>query len=120
MYLYIEIVDVVANAFVELLDKKGTRDLFFEDLDNYGARVVEKLNEDQDTKAVYVVSRESQQAIVDDYSHFFEEIEKDGKRGIHLKDHVSSEQLWMRFCASMSYKVFCAFRAQDVTKVLGV
>lgn len=120
MYLYIEIVDVVANAFVELLDNNGTRDVYYDDLDNYGAMVVEKLNEEEDTRAVYVVSKESQQAIIEDYSEFFEEFEKNGRKGIHLNDSVSSIQLWQKFCSSMSFKVFCAFRSKDVVRALGV
>lgn len=116
MYLYIEIVDVVANAFIELLKNKSEQKvLLFSELDAYGARVIEYLNKDNDIHAVYVVSQESQHSICADYSDFFSEYEgENGERGIELKDGVEPMDIWERFCAALSIKVIMAFKGVSV------
>ena len=120
MYIYIEIEDLVANALIELLEKKGKREVLFKDLDAYGACVVEALSSDGETKAALVVSRESQMAMIEDYTDMFEAFEQDGAKGIRLKDGISSLQLWERFCASLSMKVIAAFRSERPKRALGV
>ena len=121
MYIYIEIEDLVANALIELVEKNERREVLFKELDDYGARVIDVLNRDGETKAVLVVSRESQTAILEDYADMFEPFEKDGAKGIRLKDGISSMQLWKRFCVSLSVRVIEAFQASSITKeALGV
>lgn len=120
MYIYIEIEDLVANALIELVENKGKREVLFKDLDEYGACVVEVLSSDGKTKAALVVSRESQMAMLEDYTDMFEPFEKDGAKGIRLKDGISSLQLWERFCTSLSMKVIAAFRSEKSKQALGV
>lgn len=116
MYIYIEIEDLVANAFIELVEKKGQREVLFKELDDYGAQVVGALNRDGETKAILVISRESQTAMLEDYTDMFEPFEKDEAKGIRLKAGISSIQLWKRFCVSLSVKVIEAFQASSITK----
>lgn len=120
MYIYIEIEDLVANALIELVEKKGKREVLFWELDNYGARVINELNSDGRTKAVLVVSRESQMAVLEDYTDMFEPYELGGMPGIRLRDGVEPIQLWIRFCASLSMKVISAFQAENAKRALGV
>ena len=120
MYTYIEMEDLVANAFIELVEKKNKREILFSELDEYGAKVIEALNSNGVTDAVLVVSRESQLAMIEDYSDMFEGFEKDGAKGIRLLDNVEPIDLWRRFCASLSLKVLNAFKAQSTKDVLGV
>lgn len=120
MYVYLEIVDVVANAFMELL-KNERREILYYELDEYGAKAVEVLNREEDMHAMYIVSRESQHAICVDYSDYFEEFTDDEKnaRGIRLKEGVDSQAIWTRFCVALSIKVLRAFRNQETVSVLG-
>ena len=120
MYIYIEIEDLVANALIELVEKNDRREVLFRELDEYGARVIDILNSDGKTNAILVVSRESQMALLEDYSNMFEPFEKDGALGIRLKDGVTSIDLWKRFCASLSLKVIRAFQTQQAKQALGV
>ena len=113
MYIYIEIEELVANALIELVEKKGRREVLFKELDEYGARVVDILSSDGETKAVLVVSRESQIAMLEPF-------EKEGAKGIRLKDGILTMQLWMRFCTSLSMKVIDAFRSARPKEALGV
>lgn len=118
MYIYIEIQELVVNALIELA-KKNTRMISFKDLDDYGARVIEVLNGDEDVHAVLVVSRESQQAIVEDYSDFFEYANIGGAKGICLKDGVEAVDLWEKFCASLSLRVVEALKSKQAVQGLG-
>ncbi len=120
MYIYIEIVDLVANAFIDLVEEAGKREILFSELDAYGAKVIEAINRNGETRAVLVVSRESQMAMLEDYSDMFEEFERDGAKGIRLKDEIQPMELWIRFCTPLSYKVLKAFREQSTKEVLGV
>lgn len=119
MYIYIELADVVANAFVELVEKKGRREVLFSELDAYGAQVVKLLNQGE-TQAILVVSRESQLEMLEDYTDLFEPFEQDGAPGIKLKDHVQPMDLWSKFCTSLSMKVIRAFQSEIAKQMLGV
>lgn len=115
MYLYIEIVDVVANAFMELLKKGGKKYVLFSELDNYGAKVVEYLNADENIHAVYVVSQEAQHDLCVDYSQFFKEYEGDnGERGVELEDGISEMDIWNHFCTALSFRVMMAFKKTSI------
>lgn len=118
--IYIQIEDLIANAFIDLVEANSQREIFYSDLDAYGARVIEQINLNQDTKAILVVSRESQLAIVEDYSDMFEAFERNGAKGIRLLDNVDPIDLWERFCTSLSYPVLMAFQAPEVRQALGV
>lgn len=117
MYLYIEIIDVVANAFIELLKKEEKRYVLFSELDSYGAKVVEYLNEKEGIHAIYVVSQEDQHDLCVDYSGFFKEYKSEnGERGIELKEGISQMDIWEQFCAALSFKVIMAFKKVSVVE----
>lgn len=120
MYIYIEIQDLVANALIELLERGKKGEVLFRQLDEYGARVVEVLSKEKETTAVLVVSRESQMAMVEDYGDMFELFERDGAKGIRLKEGFDALQVWNRFCTSLSLKVLRAFQSQQTKEALGV
>lgn len=120
MYIYIEIEDLVANALIELVENKGKREVLFKELDEYGARVIDVLSSDGKTKAVLLVSRESQAAMLEDYTDMFEPFEFNGAKGIRLREGIDTIQLWKRFCTSLSLKVIAAFQAAKTKEALGV
>ena len=109
MYVYIDVVDVVANAFIGIINQ-GKNVILYKDLDAYGARVVEILNKHDNTTAVYISSGESNRVIFEDYSDFFDEYEDENKyKGIKLNDGITQQMLWSRFCVSLSLKILDAF-----------
>ncbi len=109
MYIYLEVIDVVANAFIGIL-KMDRKSILYKELDAYGAKVVEILNKDENTNAVYISSRESKMSIFEDYSEYFDEYQdNEGYKGIVLKEGKTREDLWSAFCVSMSLRVLDAF-----------
>lgn len=50
----------------------------------------------------------------------FEPFERDGAKGIRLKDGILPIQLWKRFCTSLSMKVIEAFQSSRTKEALGV
>ena len=68
---------------IEMLKKGGQRFLTYNEIEMYGAEVVQILRENGE-KAVLILSRENTDALFRNYSEFFEESEQSGKRGITL------------------------------------
>ncbi len=117
--IYIQLVDLVANALCSLLEQNRSGRISFQKIDEYGAKVVEIFSENQGTKAYLVMSREDQDALFDDYSDFFMLYEDpNGEKGIQLKDSVTEDQLWQRFCLSLSLDVLKVFKSENLRDLL--
>lgn len=118
MCFYIGIEDLAANAMIEMLKKGGQRFLTYNEIEMYGAEVVQILKENGE-KAVLILSRENTDALFRNYSEFFEEKEQNGKRGIKLKDDKEVEDLIQQFRGYLALDVLLAFMNQRSVQVLG-
>lgn len=116
--VYIEMLDLVANALIFLLDNNKEKKISFAMLDKYGTKVREVLEKENDTDVYIYMSRESQDAIFEDYSEFFEQYNDNGTKGIKLKEGITSERLWKKFCLYLPLGVLKAFEDSSVTDVL--
>ena len=76
MRIYIKNSDVVANAFVILLDHGKSRKIYYADIDNYASIVIDKLNSINGIRAMYSVSKESNKELIKKHSDFFEEFKE--------------------------------------------
>ena len=113
---YIQIEDLAANALITLLDldKKNTS-VTFQQLSEYGNVVVEKLRKEQ--KEVYLLlSRDSTNAFVSDYTDFFDINEKN--ETIALKSDKKIEDLREKFRSNISFDVLMAFISEEAVSVL--
>ena len=118
MCFYIGIEDLAANAMIEMLKKGGQRFLTYNEIEMYGAEVVQILRENGE-KAVLILSRENTDALFRNYSEFFEESEQSGKRGITLKKDKEVEDLIQQFRGYLALDVLLAFMNQRSVQVLG-
>ena len=118
MYFYIGIEDLAANAMIELLKKGGQRFITYNEIEMYGAEVVQILKESGE-KAVLILSRENTDALFRNYSEFFEEEEQNGKKGIKLKDGKKVEDLIQQFRSYLALDVLLAFMNKRSVQVLG-
>lgn len=116
--VYIEMLDLVANALIFLLDNNKEKKISFATLDKYGAKVREFLAKENGTDVYLYMSRESQDAIFEDYSEFFEQYNDNGTKGIKLKNDITSENLWEKFCLYLPLDVLKAFDDSSVQEVL--
>lgn len=119
MCIYIGIEDLVANAIIELAEKKQQREVFFKDLDKYGATVVKLLNK-EDEKAVLILSTERTNNFLSDYSAYYELFNDGENEGIRLKDEIQIDELWSKFRSYLSVKVMKAFMSSESVQALGV
>lgn len=117
--IYIGIEDLVANALIELVENTGSRQVFFKDLDEYGAMVVKCLN-DKNEQAVLLLSKERTNEFLHDYSDLFEFFSEGISEGIRLKDGVTVEELWEKFRGYLSVDVMLAFMDSVAISKLGV
>lgn len=119
MCFYIGIEDLAANALIESMRRAEKTFLTYKEIENYGSRVVEFLNE-KGEKAVLVLSRESTNALFRNYSDFFQEKKINGEMGIELKDDVSLEDLINQFRGYLALDVLMAFVNENSVQALGV
>ena len=119
MSYFIGIEDLAANALIEVLLKYDKRFLSFFDIERYGAKVVQLLNEKEE-KAILILSRESTNALFRNYSDFFVEKEQQGKKGIYLKDDKTVDDLIECFRGYLSLEVLLAFIDKRSTEVLEI
>ena len=118
MCYYIGIQDLVANALIELA-KKGIDEVSFKRLNAYGARVIEKLNENKE-RAVLVLSRDYTNRFIHDCTEYFEV--KPGEDGdlICLKKGIDPDALEDVFRLYTDYKVLQAFVDSRSLEALGI
>lgn len=120
MYIYIGIEDLVANAIIELAENNKERKVLLKDLDEYGAMVVKYLNENNE-KAMLILSTERTNVFLHDYSNYFETYCDNGvDEGIKLKESVEIADLWDKFRCYLSADVIRAFMDMNALQKLGV
>lgn len=119
MCFYIGIEDLAANALIESMRRAEKTFLTYKEIENYGSRVVELLNE-KGEKAVLILSRESTNALFRNYSDFFQEKNVNGEKGIELKKEVTLEKLINQFRGYLALDVLLAFVNENSVQALGV
>ena len=117
--LFINITDVVANAFIHVLETTPNKKfLSYVEIKQYGINVVQFLH-DKGKPAILMCSRDDVAIMLHDYEEFFEEhMEEDGTSGIKLCDGKTIEDLIHTFRGYLALNVLFAFLDEDVAKVL--
>lgn len=118
MCFYIGIEDLVANALIFSLEK-GKNFLTYDEIENYGTKVVQILNE-KGEKAVLILSRESTNALFRNYSEFFEERKIRNTMGIALKEGKQVKDLIIQFRGYLALDVLMALVNEKSVQALGV
>ncbi len=113
--IYIEIDDLVGNAFVSYLEKTGKRVLPIQKIESFGNNIVSELN-NNGISSTLLLSRDKTYAFFYEYSDMFLFIEKDGM--IILKEDISVKDLIQKFSGYLSLKVLRAFRNEENIKIL--
>lgn len=119
MCYYIGLENLVANAFIELLEQnESQRKVKFSTIEDYGDAVVQVLHQNgQD--AILILSRENTRGFIVNCSRYFEVVNPDSPDGyIHLKDEFNAEDLAKEFCGGIAVDVLKALLSKDSLKVL--
>lgn len=125
MCTFIGIESVVANALIELLDKRDEREVSFDMLVRYGTRVVRVLQESFGEDPVLLLSRKYQINMIEHYSDFFEADLSYGGRGVFFRLKGEDKQkmieaLTKNFRCTMGMSFLEAFMSEDALHELGV
>lgn len=125
MCYYIGIEDLAANAMIEILEKKQQEQenieeinlsVSLKDLEDYGAEVVRYLNNETSEKALLILSRESTDYMLKNYSDFFEE--DDNESAIKLREGKTVEDLKNKFRTYKAADLISAYMAKTTVKIL--
>lgn len=120
MAYYIDITDLVANAFVETMFKdESKRFISYETLERYGSEVVNILNS-KGKKTTLILSRERTNDMFRNYSDFFEEESTEKGLGIKLKEGKSCNDLIEKFRGYLAWDVLLAFVSKQAVAKLGI
>ena len=119
MCFYIGIEDLAANALIEILSKTEKRYVTYAELEGYGAEVVSILTS-QGEKAILVLSRESTNNMLRNYSDIFEEENTESGLAIALKENVTVDDLIDKFRGYLAWDVLLAFVNKKSLAKLGV
>ena len=107
--MYIEIDDLVGNAFIAYLDLTGNRLLSMKKINEYANKVITDLIE-QGEEACLRLSRDRTYKFFYDYSDWFTLVENRNENFVTLNSEISKEQLIMKFSGYLSIPVLVAFR----------
>lgn len=119
MCIYIGIEDLVANAIIELVERSSRREVLFSEATRYGAEVVQILSE-KNKRAVLILSRNSKNEFLHDYSNYFELFSNGEEEGIRLKENVTVQELWGKFRGYLPVDIMLAFMNERSVQKLGV
>lgn len=119
MCVYVGIEELVANAFIELVDNTATREILFSQLNEYGSRVI-KLLHDEGKNAVLVLSTKETDSFLNNYSDYFETFSSKNGKGVKLKKGKSADDLWKKFRGYLAFDVMKAFMDKNSVAALGI
>jgi len=109
---YLEIEDLAANAFIEVLQSNPARRFIsYIDLQWYGERVADVLNQNAEggKHCILLLDRDRTYAMLEYYSDFFVESECDGVKGLYLRDKRTADDLRDKFRGYLPLDVLLAF-----------
>ena len=95
---------LVANALVELYDKKGIDKVSLDSIRKYGIKVEEEMNSQNNTKAILLYSNVYTKEFLQDYSDWFELVDD----YIKIKDGVTIEDIQEHILSYVSVDVLIA------------
>lgn len=124
MCYYIGIEELAANALIEILKSKSDDlnkyTVSFAKLEEYGTKIVEKLRNDGNEKAVLIFSRESTTLMFNNYADYFELKETLEGSAISLKKGKTVSDLIKQFRTYMSLDVMRACMDKAAVEVLEI
>lgn len=116
--MYIEIDDLIGNAFIPYLEQTGKRILSTRKINEFGKKVIEYLNE-RGEEACLRLSREATNNFFYEHNDLFKLIENEEENIVVLiNNSITTTDLIHKFSGYLSLPVILAFRNSENTKVL--
>ena len=114
MCTFIKMEYLVANALVELYDKKGVDRISLDQIQKYGIKVEEELNSKENTRAILLYSNVYTKEFLEDYSEWFELIDNQ----IKIRSGVGVEDIREHILSYVSVDVLFALLAEKTLRVI--
>ncbi len=116
--MYIEIDDLIGNAFIPYLEKTGKRTLPLSKINEFGSKIVNYLNKNGEN-ACLRLSRDITNIFFYEYSDLFKLVENGKEDVVVLVDNnITPNDLIHKFSGYLSLSVLLAFRNSENTKIL--
>lgn len=116
--MYIEIDDLIGNAFIPYLEQTGKRVLSLKKINMFGTKVINYLNKNGEN-ACLKLSRDLTNCFFYEYSDLFKLVENEKEDEVVLVNNdITPNDLIRKFSGYLSLPVILAFRNSENTKVL--
>lgn len=115
--MYIEMEDLVGNAFISYLQATGKRTLALEKIEKFGDKVVKQLTEEGE-KPYLRLSRDITYDFFSKYSDWFRYVKEKDYILVILNEKKSVKELIQEFSGYLSVNVLQAFRNPENEKIL--
>lgn len=111
---FIKMEYLVANALVELYEKKQVNKISLDIIRKYGIKVEEELNSKNNTKAILLYSNNYTKEFLRDYSNLFEMVDD----CIKIKDGITIEDIREHILSYISIDILLALLDEKVLSVI--
>lgn len=114
MCTFIKMEHLVASALVELYEKKQIDTITLAQIRNYGIKVEEQLNSQDNTRAILLFSNNYTKEFLQDYSDYFELVDN----SIKIKNGVEIDDIREHILSYISAEILFALLDQKVLQVI--
>ena len=114
MCTFIKMEYLVANALVELYEKKQVNMISLEDIRKYGVKVEEVLNEIDGSRAILLYSNNYTKEFLQDYSDWFEMVDNN----IKIKAGVTIDDIREHVLSYVSIDILIAMLSEKSLRVI--
>ncbi len=113
---FIKMEYLVANALVELYEKKQVDSISLEDVRRYGVKVEEVLNEKENSRAILLYSNNYTKEFLQDYSDWFELVND----CVKIRHGVTIDDIRDHILSYISLDILIALLNENSLKVINV
>ena len=113
----IGIEELVPNSLIEIVERTGERTVSSENIQDYGNKIVQKMNESK-KEAILLFTRDRTKQFFYDYAEVFSVAESNGKTVIMLKDGISTDYLRKQFRTRLTLDEMIAFASKEAVETV--
>lgn len=111
MNSFIHFEDLTANALIEKIERNGSRQVSFEELDKYGERLAQWWLRERRTQIAVLTSNYYTNKMLSEYSDLFEIVDGNGgSASIRLRRGMGTDDLRKTFRSYLSMDMLLGFR----------
>ena len=115
--IYIEIGELIGNAFISYFEATGKRVLSFSKINKFGEKIVNELNKNEKRAILYFYKYKTEE-FFEEYSDWFKTVDIRREVSVVMSNNITTDDLRKKFSGYLSLEVMKVFRNSENVKVL--